>query len=100
MELRSEDPYHNLVVVVMKEKELDVQSALDYVGERFQEMTKEFSELFANVPAFPGRIGAAVNALLEGIAVGVAGQIEWCFRTERYFGKLGEDVKRRRIVML
>ncbi|KAF8998905.1 terpenoid synthase [Hymenopellis radicata] len=100
MELRSEDPYHNLVVVVMKEKGLDVQGALDYIGERFQEMTKEFSELFANVPVFPGHIGTAVNVLLEGIAVAVAGQIEWCFRTERYFGKSGEEVKRRRIVEL
>ncbi len=94
MEFRSEDPYHNLVVVVMKEKGLDVQGVLDYVGERFQEMTKRFMELFANVPMFPGHIGTSVNALLEGIAVGVAGQIEWCFRTERYFGNSGEDVKR------
>lgn len=94
------DPYHNLVVVVMKELSLDEQSAIDYVGERFRQAMAAFFELQATLPEFPDAIKKPLMHFIDGMALWVDGHIEWSFISERYFGSRGPEIRVHRTVEL
>ncbi|KAF9019403.1 terpenoid synthase [Hymenopellis radicata] len=100
VERRSVDPYHNLVVVVMKELNLDEQRAIDYVGERFRQATAAFFELQATLPEFPDAIKKTLMHFIDCMAVWIDGHIEWSFISERYFGSQGPEIRVHRTVEL
>ncbi|KAF9237775.1 isoprenoid synthase domain-containing protein [Melanogaster broomeanus] len=91
---------HNLIAVLMHEKGLDLQSAVDYVGELCKASIQRFEEGRAMLPSWGEEVDQQVAIYVEGLQDWIVGTLHWSFDTERYFGKEGPLVKQTRIVKL
>ena len=95
------DP-HNLIISIIHTLSTDLTGAFDWVAAHYKEISTEFLSIYRdNLPTFTPEIDIQVRAYVEGLAHWARGIDAWSFETERYFGKLGEDVRiGRRVVLL
>ena len=98
MESRSSDPNHNLVSVLMHERGISAQEAVDHIGERFKQLTGEFMLTMMHLPELPESVRTTYAEFVLDIAVWVEGHTQWSFVSERYFGKKGMEVREKKIV--
>ncbi|KIJ08221.1 hypothetical protein PAXINDRAFT_18633 [Paxillus involutus ATCC 200175] len=91
---------HNIIDAVMKEKDLDVQGAMDFVGELCKRSIDRFVEDRKKLPSWGEKIDKDVAVYVEGLADWMPANLHWCFETERYYGKQGKEVKKTRVVTL
>ncbi|KAJ3041265.1 hypothetical protein HDV00_009658 [Rhizophlyctis rosea] len=91
---------HNLVCVVMREKELDLQGAMDYCGGMMRRRYAEYQGEKERLPSWGEEVDGVVRRYLKGLEHWVIGVINWSFMSERYFGKEGLEVRRTRVATL
>ncbi|KAJ7666107.1 isoprenoid synthase domain-containing protein [Mycena polygramma] len=91
---------HNMIPVVMNEQGLDLQSAVDFVGEMCKQSIDRFNEDRAQLPSWGPKIDRDVAVYVDGLANWIVGSLHWSFMSERYFGKKGAQVKASRVVDL
>ena len=84
----------------MKHKGYTLQQAADHVGEVFTGLVGRLVQARQNFPRFGQEIDSAVSKYIDAVEVWVVGFIDWSFVTDRYFGQMGEEVKKTRIVKL
>ncbi|KAH7912167.1 isoprenoid synthase domain-containing protein [Hygrophoropsis aurantiaca] len=97
---QSKGDTHNMIVVVMNEQGLDLQSAVDFVGDLCKHSIDRFNDDRQNLPTLGAKIDRDVEVYVSGLADWIVGSLHWSFESERYFGKSGRDVKSSRIVNL
>lgn len=97
---QSKGDTHNMIVVVMNEEGLDLQSAVDFVGNLCKQSIDQFNDDRANLPSWGPKIDRDVAVYVDGLANWICGSLHWSFESERYFGKTGKDVKATRVVNL
>ncbi|KIY47372.1 terpenoid synthase [Fistulina hepatica ATCC 64428] len=97
---QSKGDTHNMIPVVMNDRGLDLQSAVDFVGELCRQCIDRFVTERTQLPSWGPEIDRDVNVYVEGLASWIVGSLHWSFESERYFGKRGHDVKNTRIVTL
>ena len=92
---------NNFVTVLMREHNIDLQAASDYVGAHFTALMDTFLRAKASLRSF----GSA--ALDDGVARYVAamehwviGNLDWSFTSPRYFGAAVQQVKESLVVVL
>ena len=91
---------NNIVTVLMRAKNISVQSAADLVGERFEDLMNRFIAVKKDLPSWGLSIDSAVAAYIAAMEHWVIGNLMWSFETQRYFGPQHEEIKRTRIVRL
>jgi hypothetical protein len=91
---------HNMLVVVMNQKDLTINEAIDYVAELCEKSMNRFVETRSKVPSWGEVIDKEVSIYLDGLQHWMSGVLDWYFVTERYFEKVVADVKANRIVTL
>ncbi|KAF7348879.1 Terpene cyclase [Mycena venus] len=97
----SRNDTHNMVVVVMDKRNLDLRQAVDLVGKMCEEAINRFKTLRTQVLSWRTKIEEDVAQYIQGMADWmVAVSVYWSFETERYFGKANKSVKSTRIVQL
>lgn len=89
-----------MIVVVMQQEGLDLQSAVDFVGDLCQKSIDRFVAERAMLPSWGPEIDRQVQIYADGLADWIVGSLHWSFESERYFAKAGLEVKRNRIVNL
>ena len=89
-----------MIPVVMAQEGLDLQSAVDFVGDMCKQSIDRFIEEQAYLPSWGPKIDADLAIYIDGLANWIVGSLHWSFDTERYFGKNGRQVKATRIVEL
>jgi hypothetical protein len=89
-----------MVSVTMKEKGLDVQGAIDYIGEIYCGIAQKFVQDMKDMPSFSGPIDQLVSEYVFGLGNWVTTNIEWSFESERYFGVKGPEIKATLVVDL
>jgi hypothetical protein len=89
-----------MIVVVMKQYGMDLQSAVDFVGDMCKKSIDRFVENQAMVPSWGPEIDRQVQVYIGGLADWIVGSLHWSFDSERYFGKVGQEVKATRVVNL
>jgi len=89
-----------MVTVVMKEKAVDVQDAIDYIEERFNNTAKKFLEDMKDIASFSEAFDPLVSEYVWGMGQRVKGYLEWAFESGRYFGSKSLEIKSTRIVEL
>ena len=89
-----------MIVVVMQQEGLDLQSAVNFVGDLCQQSIDRFVAERANLPSWGPEIDRQVNIYVDGLADWIVGSLHWSFDSERYFGKTGREVKKSRTVTL
>ncbi|KAJ7164196.1 isoprenoid synthase domain-containing protein [Mycena filopes] len=77
---------HNAVIVVMKQRGLSIQDALDFVGKWYQDHVQEFLAAVESLPRFHSvAIHSGVERYISGMANWVTGNYEWSLKSRRYF---------------
>lgn len=90
----------NMVVILMELHGMDVQEAVDHVADKCEALVKRFEAKKELVPSFGEDLDPLVAIYIEGLQHWIAGFLNWCFETERYFGKEAPDVQIHRVVRL
>lgn len=91
---------NNIVTVLMQEKQVGLQAAVDLVGEHFSTLMARFQEDVKRIPTWGPRVDASVAAYVAAMEHWVVGNLVWSFETQRYFGPGHAEVKRTRVVRL
>ena len=89
-----------MIPVVMHHEDLDLQSAVNFVGSLCKQSIDRFNELRKHVPSWGPRIDRDVSVYVDGLQHWIVGSLHWSFESERYFGKEGKRVKAERTVTL
>jgi hypothetical protein len=97
---QSKGDTHNMIVVVMNEEGIDLQSAVDFVGGLCKKSIDRFNEDRGNIPSWGAKIDRDVAVYVDGLADWIVGSLHWSFESERYFAKAGLYVKASRVVHL
>jgi hypothetical protein len=91
---------HNMIPVVMHQEGLDLQSAVDFVGDMCRQSIDRFVEEQQHLPSWGPKIDRDLAIYIDGLANWIVGSLHWSFESERYFGKNGRQVKATRVVDL
>ncbi|KAI0077886.1 terpenoid synthase [Panus rudis PR-1116 ss-1] len=91
---------NNIVTVLMKAKNVDLQTASDLVGIKFNELMQTFISGKQGLPSWGPSTDNAVQAYIRAMEHWVVGNLDWSFETQRYFGAVHREVKRTRVVVL
>ncbi|KAI5116559.1 hypothetical protein M0805_000470 [Coniferiporia weirii] len=92
--------FSNIITVVMKEKGLALQEAIDYVGTEFQEFITQFIADKAALPSFGAVVDGHVRGYVSGMEDWIAGYLQFSFETPRYFGPDRKEIEKTHIVKL
>ncbi|KDQ58780.1 hypothetical protein JAAARDRAFT_206626 [Jaapia argillacea MUCL 33604] len=90
----------NMIVVVMREKSLSLQEAVDFVSDMTRDSIDRFFENRANLPSWTPEIDEAVEIYVDGLANWIIGSLHWSFESERYFLKDGKKIKSEKVIRL
>ncbi|KAF8499976.1 isoprenoid synthase domain-containing protein [Gautieria morchelliformis] len=85
---------HNIITVIMRNRDLDVQGAFDHAGNMCIEAIKGYCEYKARLPSYGPEIDSQVAAYTRGLESWISGNLEWSFLTHRYFGNRGQEIKK------
>ncbi|KAF8137232.1 isoprenoid synthase domain-containing protein [Boletus edulis] len=97
---QSKDQTHNMIDVIMHEQGLGLQDAIDLVGDYCKHALDRFVHDRDNLPSWGPAIDADVRVYVDGLTRWMVGSLHWSFETERYFGKVGKQIKATRLVNL
>ncbi|KDQ10831.1 hypothetical protein BOTBODRAFT_177898 [Botryobasidium botryosum FD-172 SS1] len=98
---RSSGQCSNFVLVAMKQLNLPLQGAVDYVGQRILELLDAFVMEKAKIPSWSSpEIDRQVQAYVRGMESWVIGSNQWSFDSSRYFGAERDDVRKTLCVTL
>ncbi|KAJ7598925.1 isoprenoid synthase domain-containing protein [Mycena floridula] len=97
---QSKGDTHNMIPVIMNSHGLDLQSAVDFVGDLCKQSIDRFNSDRADLPSWGPEIDRDVAIYVQGLADWIVGSLHWSFESERYFGKAGRDVKVNRVINL
>lgn len=89
-----------MIVVMMRQEGLDLQSAINFVGDLCKQSIDRFVDQKNNLPSWGPEIDRQVEKYVGGMADWIVGSLHWSFDSERYFGKIGLEVKTTRTVEL
>jgi hypothetical protein len=91
---------HNAVEVVMRERKMSLQAAMDWLGKYCDELAENFLLDLAILPSWGAEVDSRVSAYINGLGQWVRGIDDWHFESARYFGSEAPTVKQTRIATL
>lgn len=91
-----------MIPIAMRTLGLNLQEAVDFVGDLCAAAMSRFLAAKRRLPSFDrgGRIDHEVALYTRGLEDWIIGSLHWSFESSRYFGKEGKGVKKRRVVKL
>ena len=90
----------NVLTVFMKEYNMTFQQATNHLGVEFKRLMSVFLENKKLVRSYGTDTDANVQAYLQHVGYWVKGNLEWSFRSKRYFGDKGEEIRKTGMVKL
>ena len=91
---------NNILTVLMGAKGISLQQAANTVGEHSAKLMKDLNDAKKRLPSWGAPVDADVARYIRALEDWVIGNLEWSFKTVRYFGPTHEEVKKTRIVAL
>ena len=91
---------HNMISVFMQRQGMDLQSAVDAVGNLCKASIDRFETDRKTLPSWGPEIDRDVQAYVQGLQDWIVGSLHWSFDTTRYFAHDGARVKKERVVRL
>ena len=85
---------HNIVTVIMNEKAVDLDGALNWLAEYHGQVLSNFQAQYCLLPAWGPAVDADVSAFVERLASWIRGIDYLPLETEGYLGAEGPKVKR------
>lgn len=87
-----------MVTIVMHNYKLDVCGAMEWIGEFNDRIAKSFLLAKDQVPSWGEPVDSQVARYVHGLGNWVRANDQWSFESERYFGKMGMDILKNRVV--
>ena len=84
---------HNFITVVKKEYGLELQSALDFLGEYTEGVVQKFASDRPSLPRWTPDIEERLEIYIDGLGHWAKGNEAWSFESRRYHGKDGLRIK-------
>ena len=99
---QSKGDTHNMIVIVQRTQGLELQEAVDFVGQLCKQSIDRFVAASKRLPSFDngGQIDRDVAQYVKGLEDWIVGSLHWSFESERYFSKEGRVIKKTRTVNL
>lgn len=91
---------NNVITVLMKERNLGLQGAVDHVAAQFSRLVNIFLDGKAHLPSWGAVVDARVTEYVKAMESWVSGNLHWSLEVERYFGTETDEVRRTRVVRL
>ncbi|KLO14895.1 terpenoid synthase [Schizopora paradoxa] len=92
---------HNMICILQEHYGMELQEAVDYVGEMCRITIENFKENSKRLPSFGcPKVDADAAAYVKGLQDWIVGSLHWSFMSKRYFGDDGAEVKKHRVVKL
>ena len=91
---------NNILTVLMQEKDIDLQTASDLVGDHFKVLIDRFLSCKAQLPSWGPEWDDTVSQFVMAMESWIIGNLEWSFETQRYFGPYHAKIKETLIVEL
>ncbi|KAF9002134.1 isoprenoid synthase domain-containing protein [Cyathus striatus] len=91
---------HNVITVIMLEHSIDLQAALNWIGEYAEELVARFLSNIKHLPSWGAAMDRDLKIYIDRLGCGVRGQDSWSYETKRYYGEKGEEVRRTQIMTL
>src|SRR5579872_2824274 len=91
---------NNILTVLMKAKGIPLQHAANIVGEHSAKLMKNLEDAKKHLPSWGAHVDADVARYIGALEDWVIGNLEWSFKTVRYFGPTHDEVKKSRVVAL
>lgn len=91
---------NNILTVLMKAKQISLQQAANTVGKHSVKLMKDLNEAKKRLPSWGARVDSDVARYICALEDWVIGNLEWSFKTVRYFGPTHDEVKKTRTVAL
>ena len=67
---------NNIVTVLMHDKGMDIQSAVDYIGAYSKELTDRFINSQARLPSWGKSVDSQVARFIQGLGYWIKGNLE------------------------
>nr|QEP49716.1 delta(6)-protoilludene synthase [Inonotus obliquus] len=84
----------------MRELNLNVNSAMEWVGKYHAEVQAKYLDGLKRLPTWGAEFDRQVQEYLDGLANWARGNICWHFESGRYFGAKSAEVQRTRRIAL
>ncbi|KAF7346245.1 Terpenoid synthase [Mycena sanguinolenta] len=94
------DDLHNILTIVMKEKNVSLEGALAWVAQHHKDAAQAFLENWKSLPHWSPEIDSQVEEYIHGIGHWVRANDCWNFESGRYFGRDGLEIQKHRTVRL
>lgn len=91
---------NNILTVLMKAKGISLQQAANVVGEHSAKLMKDLEDAKKCLPSWGTRVDTDVARYIRALEDWVIGNLEWSFKTVRYFGPTHDEIKKTRVVAL
>ncbi|EIW77853.1 terpenoid synthase [Coniophora puteana RWD-64-598 SS2] len=91
---------NNNITVLMQTLDLDLQAAVDHVGEMFSQKMEGCMRGRAMLPSWGVKVDADVERFFDALDQWVVGNLEWSSQSPRYLGPEHEEIMRTRRVVL
>jgi len=91
---------HNIITVVMNEKDVDLDGALNWVGAYHEGVLSRFQAQRHMLPSWGADMDSVVDSYVERLAYWIRGHDCWSLESGRYFGSKGLEIQKHRLVML
>ena len=92
---------HNIITPIMKDYNLDLQGALDWLGTYTDGVVSKFLSDLSNVPSFNNEdLEERVWTYVDGLGQWVRGNDDWSYEAKRYHGDDGLVVKETRMISI
>ncbi|KAL4894373.1 terpene synthase metal binding domain protein [Aspergillus ambiguus] len=90
---------HNMVAICRRGG-MPAQMAFDHIGEMLVACYRDWYMALAELPSWGERIDAEVQRYIQGVQHVVMANLNWSFRSGRYFGKANDQVRKTGVVMV
>ncbi|PCH42430.1 terpenoid synthase [Wolfiporia cocos MD-104 SS10] len=94
------DDDFNSLTIIMRQLDVDLASAIDWVVDYHAQVQARFLSAFRRVPSFGGEVDRDVEQYILGIANWIRSNHCWSFEGGRYFGRKGLEIQSTRRVPL
>lgn len=91
---------HNMVTVMMKKYNLDLQSAVDRVGDLCVDAITTYKKARADFPSYGPKVDKDLEKFFHGLQSWLSGCLDWSFLTPRYLGPNRHEIRKHRWVTL
>ena len=99
-ELAAGDYHHNILAIVMHELSCDIGTAMGWAVQRHQQSQQRFLAALEDVPTWGPEVDAQVQAYIAQLANWPRADECWSFESGRYFGKMGVEYQKTRLIPL